>query len=109
MFIDHNGRTVLNGSALGKEFSANAIGAWFADFSGNENLQPVTSVPVRVNQHQVMQPAHDERQPYTVKRYPDGDSPVGSLLSALTPEQYEANEPIPKKRKKKKRRYGRQV
>lgn len=30
-FIDHNTHTVLNGSRLGKEFSANALAAWFAD------------------------------------------------------------------------------
>lgn len=44
-FIDHNSRTVLNGSALCKEFSANALGARFADFSMEENQQPVLSIP----------------------------------------------------------------
>lgn len=41
-FIDHNSRTVLNGSALGKEFSANAIAARFPDFAtaSREELRP---------------------------------------------------------------------
>ena len=30
-FVDHNTHTVLNGSRLGKEFSANALNAWFND------------------------------------------------------------------------------
>ena len=30
-FIDHNTQTVLNGSRMGREFSANALAAWFAD------------------------------------------------------------------------------
>ncbi|KAA6309940.1 hypothetical protein EZS27_038666, partial [termite gut metagenome] len=68
-FIDHNSRTVLNGSALGKEFSANALGARFADFStaGREDSQPVSSVVTHENQYPTMQPAHDDKQPATVK------------------------------------------
>lgn len=30
-FVDHNTKTVLNGSRLGKEFSANTLHAWFND------------------------------------------------------------------------------
>ncbi|GHT57600.1 mobilization protein [Bacteroidia bacterium] len=113
-FIDHNSRTVLNGSALGKEFSANALGARFADFAQpqerHEDLQSVTSAPIHEKQHPVMQPA-DEKQPQPVKGYSGDDSPIGSLLSVLTPEpdQHDTNEPAPKRKKKKKRRYGRQV
>jgi hypothetical protein len=91
-FIDHNSRTVLNGSTLGKEFSANALSARFADFS-----QP--------------QERREDKQPATVKGYGGDDSPVGILLSVLTPEpgQHDTNEPMPTRKKKKKRRYGRQV
>jgi hypothetical protein len=112
-FIDHNSRTVLNGSALGKEFSANALGARFTDFStaDREDLQTVSPVVTRESQHPTVQPAHDDKQPATVKGYSGDDSPVGSLLSMLTPEpdQRDDNQPMPTKRKKKKRRYGRQV
>jgi hypothetical protein len=106
-FIDHNSRTVLNGSALGKEFSANAIGVRFADFTTGENQQPVLSIPTKESLHL----SQEDKHPTTAKGYSDDDSPVGSLLSVLTPEpdQHDANEPMPKKRKKKKRRYGRQM
>lgn len=145
-FIDHNSRTVLNGSALGKEFSANALGARFADFSQGDNrredLLPVSSALPRIDQQQatqtapvqsrdhhspVMQPAdhvlsrddhrptiqsvHDQKQPQPIKGYGGDDSPVGSLFSILTPEpdQHTDNQSVPTYRKKKKRKYGRQM
>lgn len=106
-FIDHNSRTVLNGSALGKEFSANALGSRFADFGMEENQHPVLSIP----QREALRPLQEDKQPIPTKGYSGDDSPVGSLFSVLTPEpdQHDANEPMPKKRKKKKRRYGRQM
>jgi hypothetical protein len=112
-FIDHNSRTVLNGSALGKEFSANALSSRFADFSqpSREDLQPVLSTPAKEALRPSMQPDSDDRQPATVKGYSRDDSPIGSLLSVLTPEpdQQDDNQPIPKKMKKRIRRFGRQV
>lgn len=112
-FIDHNSRTVLNGSALGKEFSANALGARFADFStaSREDLQSVSSAPAKEALRPSVQHVPEDKQPATVKGYSGDDSPVGSLLSVLTPEpdQRDDNEPMPKKRKKKKQRYGRQM
>ena len=41
-FIDHNTTTVLNGSRLGKHFSANALNDWF----NNPQTQPTNDVPV---------------------------------------------------------------
>lgn len=112
-FIDHNSRTVLNGSALGKEFSANVIGARFTDFSqtSREDLQPVLSTPTKEALRPFVQHEPEDKQPATVKGYSGDDSPVGSLFSVLTPEpdQHDTNEPMPKKKRKKKRRYGRQV
>ena len=112
-FIDHNSRTVLNGSALGKEFSANALSSRFSDFStaSREDLQPGPSEPAKEVLRSFMQTALDDKQPATVKDRGGDDSPVGSLLSVLTPEpdQYNDNQPMPKRKKKKKRRYGRQV
>lgn len=106
-FIDHNSRTVLNGSALGKEFSANALGTRFADCLTGENQQPVLSIP----QKEALHPLKEDKQPIASKGYSEDDSPVGSLFSVLTPEpdQHDANELMPKKRKRKKRRYGRQM
>jgi hypothetical protein len=106
-FIDHNSRTVLNGSALGKEFSANALSARFTDFATEKNQQPVLSIPAK----EVLLPSQEDKHSDTVKGNSVVDSSVGSLLSVLTPEQdqHDDNEPMPKKRKKKKRRYGRQM
>ncbi len=110
-FIDHNSRTVLNGSVLGKEFSANALAIRFADFSTDKNQQHTPSTPAKEAQRPSVQHEPEDKQPATVKGYSGDDSPVGSLLSVLTPEpdQHDANEPMPKKKRKKKRRYGRQV
>jgi hypothetical protein len=110
-FIDHNSRTVLNGSAMGKEFSANALGTRFADFSTGENLQPIPSTATKESLRPSEQREPEDKQPVTVKDDGGDDSPVGSLLSVLTPEpdQYDDNQPMPKRKKKKKRRYGRQV
>jgi len=112
-FIDHNSRTVFNGSALGKEFSANALNTRFADFSKSENLNTSTNTAA-------IQP-DDLRKPSAPTPYGqvvtdgksqsdhDGD-PLGSILSVLTPEAggQDNNQPLPAPRKKKKRRYGRQ-
>lgn len=38
-FIDHNTQTVLNGSRLGKQFSANALEAWFNDRDKKPEVQ----------------------------------------------------------------------
>lgn len=48
-FIDHNTRTVLNGSRLGKEFSANALERWF----NNPEERPMPLQP------DVQQPEND--------------------------------------------------
>jgi len=107
-FIDRNSRMVLNGSTLGKEFSANALGARFTEFStaGREDLQ-FAKEALRSS----IQTDLNDKQPATVKDHGGDDSPVGSLLSVLTPEpdQHDNNQPAPTRRKKKKRRYGRQV
>lgn len=55
-FIDHNTRTVLNGSRLGKEFSANSLEKWFT--AGEK--PSVISVATDVQQEQ---PQPDTRQP----------------------------------------------
>jgi hypothetical protein len=124
-FIDHNSRTVLNGSALGKEFSANAISARFADFSTahREDLQTIPSAPspagdVRNAPAQdvsrpTVRPASGEGGPATGSTLPDlspiGDA-AGSLLSILTPDAggQSGNQPDPKRKKKRAHRYGRQ-
>ena len=106
-FIDHNQRAVLNCSRLGKEFSANVLNERFADNSPREDLQmpkpsiaPNQSAEPTTNKHPQPQSGHSET----------GDA-VGSLFSVFTPEVAGADnkQPSLKRKKKKKRRYGRQM
>ena len=106
-FIDHNTRTVLNGSRMGKEFSANALNERFADNSSREDLHtPITQATVNVRNAHVLE---DKGKLQT----PDLSATTevaGNLFSFLTPEEGQNdNQPQPKRRKKKKRRYGRQM
>lgn len=106
-FIDHNERAVLNGSRLGKEFSANVLNERFADDSPREDLQTL-SPKTSENPHQTDKPAAD-KQPQS--GHSTVDDAVGSLFSVLTPETQgqDNNQPTIKRKKKKKRRYGRQL
>ena len=99
-FIDHTTRTVLNGSRLGKDYSANV----FNDLYGGKqeqaqepmqttNLSDVYKNPQQENSH-------------------NPDSGVGGIFSILSPEPEnhpKDEQPLPRRRKKKKRRYGRQM
>ena len=57
-FIDHNTRTVLNGSRLGKEFSANVLDRWF----NNPPEKPVIPVTQPQPENQGQQTAGDNTQ-----------------------------------------------
>ena len=91
-FIDHTSRTVLNGSRLGKEFSANVLEARF-----NPQSEPVCKV-----------------QPHVATPEPETGTDgkvLGGLLSVIEPE----TGAVPRyprlhkpDKKKRRRRYGRQ-
>lgn len=106
-FIDHNERAVLNGSRLGKEFSANALNERFADDSHREDLQ--TEQPKQSDNLRHTDKSATDMQPQA--GHSTVDDAAGSLLSVLTPEQQgqDNNQPTIKRKKKKKRRYGRQL
>ena len=104
-FIDHTTRTVLNGSRLGKDYSANV-------FNGLYDR----------NQQQIQEPIQDTRlsdvyknTEQSSKHYESShssDNVTGGLFSILTPEpeNYPKDDmPLPRRKKKKKRRYGRQM
>jgi len=103
-FINHTTRTVLNGSRLGKDFSANV----FNDLFGG-------------NQQQVQEPIQDTRLSDVYKNIEQpnvqhensstSDNGLGGLFSILPePENHPKEEmPLPRRKKKKKRRYGRQM
>lgn len=102
-FINHNQRAVLNGSRLGKEFSANVLNERFVDNSPREDLQAPA-------------PKHSENNQPTTNQQPqsthsDTNDPVGSLFSVFTPEveRTDKKQPTIKRKKKRKRRYGRQM
>lgn len=57
-YIDHNTRTVLNGSRLGKEFSANALDRWF----NNPSEKPVIPVTQPQPESQGQHSAGDNTQ-----------------------------------------------
>lgn len=106
-FIDHNTRTVLNGSRMGKEFSANALNERFADNSHREDLQ--IPIPQTVDSQRNVSVPSDKNK----SQMPDlsaATEAAGNLFSFLTPDEGQNdNQPVPKRRKKKKRRYGRQM
>lgn len=100
-FVDHHSRVVLNGSRLGKEYSANVFNERFPFI---EEEQPHSMLD-RLLHPKPGIPAFDDES--GSKEY---SSESGGLLSLLTPEpeRPEQEQPLPQKRKKKRRRYGRQ-
>lgn len=98
-FIDHRNRVVLNGSRLGKDFSANVFNEYFRN-AKEDSLsvqQPVSA-------------DHTERQFSSDDKVATKDTSSGSLLSLFSPDPVlpDREPPLPKKRRKKRRRYGRQ-
>ena len=113
-FIDHNERAVLNGSRLGKEFSANVLNERFADNSLREDLQRTqTTQPIEPENRRIPSvPTPSGRGvPDAEPQTGSSDDPMGSLLSLLTPEaqEQENKKSTIKRKKKRKRRYGRQL
>ncbi|MFK2194317.1 conjugal transfer protein MobB [Bacteroides fragilis] len=90
-FIDHNNRVVLNGSRLGKEFSANVFNETYS--ADTHSQKPELALP-------------QERQPFTPKEQPTpGFSSVGigGLLGGASGGD-EPQDTTSQKRKKKKKR-----
>lgn len=102
-FIDHNQRAVLNGSRLGKEFSANVLNERFADNSPREDLQAPT---LKHSENKQTITNHQSQSTHS-----ETNDPVGSLFSVFTPEVEgtDNKQPTLKRKRKKKRRYGRQL
>jgi hypothetical protein len=104
-FIDHQSRCVLNGSRLGKEFSANVFNDLFRESRTAEGLS---------KQEGEKEPIMPLAEPFFPANSQAGhiESAISSLFSIFSPEpeSYLENQQQPgKKRKKKKRRYGRQM
>ena len=122
-YIDHNTKTVLNGSRLGKEFSANALDRWFDNPVEKPVIQPVPlesegrqhqpsggfhQSPEADNPRQEHQPAHQESQNHQSKDYDDSSmfDGLGGLFSvgpAYDPQEEAFYREMQCRRKKKKR------
>ena len=100
-FIDHTTRTVLNGSRLGKDYSANV----FNDLYGGKPEQAQEPV----NDTRLSDVYSNMQQENSYTSY---DSVTGGIFSILSPEPEshpKDDMPLPRRKKKKKRRYGRQM
>ena len=90
-FIDHDNRVVLNGSRLGKEFSANVFNEMYS--ADTHSQKPELALP-------------QERQPFTPKEQPTPVFPsvgIGGLLGGASGGD-EPQDTTSQKRKKKKKR-----
>lgn len=105
IFIDHEQKVVFNGSRLGKEFSANVF---------NDLLRVSQGKGGYTKQEAGKEPFTSEGEQFELlfKQPNDTESIIGSLVSVFIPEtegHTGDNHTLPRKRKKKKRRYGRQI
>jgi hypothetical protein len=116
-FIDHNSRTVLNGSVLGKDFAANSLGERFPDLAIENRENKRATQPAEMTLEDAVRSAQgalsDNQQvavtlPAILDLSSIGDA-AGSLFSILTPNlggQTDNNKPVrrlqPKKPKPKK-------
>ncbi|MBP7611534.1 MAG: relaxase/mobilization nuclease domain-containing protein [Paludibacter sp.] len=109
-FIDHNQRAVLNGSRLGKEFSANVFNERFANESQQQEQREDQQTPTPKISDGMQQSAEFNTHKQSQSDHLAADDAMGSLLSVFTPEVEGSNnkQPTIKPKKKKKRRYGRQ-
>lgn len=116
-FIDHNSKTVWNGSRLGKEFSANI----FNDHWNNNNIKPeikeLNEPHPKISQHNTMEHLPTEK-PHVLFDFLNKEVPVfstnetviieslGGLLPEAQGENYEEMDFANKIKKKRKRKRG---
>jgi hypothetical protein len=100
-FIDHRHRVVLNGSRLGKDFSANVFNALFRSTADDPQQEQAAATTGSYTGRQL---STDSRTDTTAM------SADGGLLSLFSPDPVlpDREPPLPRKRRKKRRRYGRQ-
>lgn len=99
-FIDHTTRAVLNGSRLGKDYSANVFNDLYGDKQeqAQESMQDTRLSDVYKNTQQ--------------ENIHSADNGLGGIFSILSPEPEnnpKEDMPLARRKKKKKRRYGRQM
>jgi hypothetical protein len=109
-FIDHNSKTVWNGSRLGKELSANTFNDYW-----NNNIKPEIKEPVEL-QSKISRPNDADlpaEEPHhlfdflTTDKHEDGlIAALGGLLPEAQGEDYEEQDFANKMKKKRKRQRG---
>ena len=108
-FIDHEQKVVFNGSRLGKEFSAYVFNERFGgEQATSKNYKADLNEHLEIEQ----QAAPSENKPSPHSWIEDLVDSTGSLFSVFIPEtegHTGDNHPAIRKRKRKKRRFGRQL
>lgn len=103
-FIDHTTRTILNGSRLGKEYSANVFNDLFGgkQEQAQEPMQETRLSDVYKNTEQPTTSYDKNHSP---------DNGLGGIFSILSPEpdNHQKDQMPLRRKKKKKRKYGRQM
>jgi hypothetical protein len=108
-FIDHEQKVVFNGSRLGKEFSANVFNECFV---GEQATSKNYKADLNEHPEKDHQTAPSENKPSPHSWLEDLVESTGSLFSVFIPEpegQTGYNHSAIRKRKRKKRRFGRQL
>lgn len=98
-FIDHTGKTVLNGSRLGKEFSANVFHEWFTDKNKPGILLDNIEQPPNS-----MTPFDEKPWFEFGNRFETGDNPSGILILEAHGDDYE--DELFKRRIRRKKRHS---
>lgn len=77
-YIDHNTKTVLNGSRLGKEFSANALDRWFNNPSEKPVIPVTQPQPESQGQHSAGDNTQDNDRHQGQPQSQQGNTPHGN-------------------------------
>lgn len=119
-FIDHTHRNVLNGSQLGKDFSANVFNDWLVNGKRPEIVTVSSEMENNHKSHASTPEAENhEWQPYTPYDNSDfgtdytsqGNNSPGDFFSLFSPDASGTgvDGAIPQKKRKKKRKPGQQL
>ena len=111
-FIDHAAKAVFNGSRLGKEFSAGVFNDLFAGQEGIHLPQPSAEVehPTRQQEHTGASQWDGQDTGYRPDHKDGTTQNVAAAfnLFAPVPGGASGDQPVPPRKRKKKRKYGRQ-
>ncbi|ANI89783.1 relaxase [Arachidicoccus ginsenosidimutans] len=110
-FIDHNSKTVWNGSRLGKEFSANTFNDYWNNNIKPEIKEPITKESKISTSNDVVLPKEDPHHLFdflSTNKHEDGliEAFGGLLIPEAQGEDYEEQEFANRMKKKRKRKRG---